>query len=865
MGGLRSRVIAGGAIAILATALLVATAHARDCVSETPLPADVKLTSPGANVPADRARFAGAWTGVWDGDVCSTLVVEDVFANGVARVVYSRGTSEALNIRQPGSWRATGRIADGVLRFTLPTVARPDFEYRYRSDGDTLSGTARPGVVDRKISMGRAPDISTIGCSSRTNRPATPASGSRDRLTAADLLASNRAGPLVHNDYFMPVGGTGPARHALRGTITVSAGTVASAYRECNGLPVPTPAFTVAVLTHGEHLVPVVRGFLPPSQLVIVSPGRIWSEPGDQGMSRASFPFLVVDGTGAHNGLGTFVFDDTRVSNLGIQITQETAEWARNDLWGTLSMTYTPGVVADEAAVRREFDAERQREVPVKPWSALPASARGPALDGLIGEVTTEDVSASGLVIDGVVYLHGCNTRTGPFPYCRHMRHAAFSVTKSLGGAIALLRLAQKYGDGVFDAKIADYLTVTATHDGWKDVTFADALNMATGIGERSPRREPNDSRRREPAAHFEWLGKRSLTDKLDAAFAYPKYPWARNEVFRYNTTHTFVLAAAMDAYLKRREGPTAHLWDMVVEEVYRPIGVFHAPMLHTIEADGSRGVPILGYGLYPTIDDVAKLTTLLQNGGRHDGRQLLPAPRIAEALYPSGDTAGLPLGPTSSIRRSALPPVVLVDSVPDRRRLLLPDPVHVGLRRQHGHAVAERCLRVPVRGCDELRQRVDGARCRGDSSILHTGHERRRGTTEDSAHRGRDPHRGHRAHVLQRSRPHVLRRERADLLRVAGLRRRGPLVDHGGRAVLPDVERVGQRQAALLSRVSGRRDVRVPPGRSMVRRDRQARTRQSGALLTQARSERPPGLAVPTAPAGIQPENSIAGVFSAP
>ena len=96
-------------------------------------------------------------------------------------------------------------------------------------------------------------------------------------------------------------------------------------------------------------------------------------------MSRASFPFLVVDGTGAHNGLGTFVFDDTRVSNLGIQITQETAEWARNDLWGTLSMTYTPGVVADEAAVRREFDAERQREVPVKPWSALPASARGPA------------------------------------------------------------------------------------------------------------------------------------------------------------------------------------------------------------------------------------------------------------------------------------------------------------------------------------------------------------------------------------------------------------------------------------------------------------------------------------------------------
>jgi hypothetical protein len=115
-----------------------------------------------------------------------------------------------------------------------------------------------------------------------------------------------------------------------------------------------------------------------------------------------------------------------------------------------------------------------------------------------------------------------------------------------------------------------------------------------------------------------------------------------------HHTTHTFVLAAAMDAFLKRRAGPNAHLWDMVVEDVYRPIGIFHAPALHTIEPDGSRGVPILGFGLYPTVDDVAKLTMLLQNGGRHDGRQLLSATKIAEALYRASETAGLPLGPTT-------------------------------------------------------------------------------------------------------------------------------------------------------------------------------------------------------------------------
>ena len=69
-----------------------------------------------------------------------------------------------------------------------------------------------------------------------------------------------------------------------------------------------------------------------------------------------------------------------------------------------------------------------------------------------------EDISANGLIVDGVVYLRGCNTRYGPYPYCRDMRQGVFSVTKSLGAAVALLRLAQKYGDEVFDLKIKDYV-----------------------------------------------------------------------------------------------------------------------------------------------------------------------------------------------------------------------------------------------------------------------------------------------------------------------------------------------------------------------------------------------------------------------
>lgn len=636
---------------VLFVFLGVGVVDARDCRDETPLPADVKLVPPGPDVSTTAARFAGTWVGAWRENnvdtVCATLVVEELLSTGHARVIYSHGAWAPLRIPQPRFFRATGRIVDDVLHFVLPLPDRPTLAYKFAPDG-SLSGTFK-GAGNH--AMTRAADVSGVGCRTQVARVASPptASGPRDRLTAAELLASGSTGDgPVHNDYFMPLGRTAPARHSLSGTLAIAASSMSSAYQGCRGLAAPTPAGTIDFFTHGEHLVPVVRGIVGSASPLIVSPGRVWSEPGDQGMSRASFPFILVNefNNGAKNGLATFLFDDTRVSALRFQIVQETMAWEKYDYWGQAPMNYTPRTLTDEAAVRARFAEELRRQAPIRPWSALPATARGPLLDGIDGEVATDDVSASGLVVDGVAYVRGCNTRYGAYPYCREMRHGVFSVTKSLGGAVALLRLAQKYGDAVFDAKIKDYLTVTASHDGWEHVTFADALSMATGIGELSPQRQPND-----PAADenkprmFAWMAKRSAKEKLDAGFAYPKYPWAHGEVVRYNSVHTFVLAAAMDAYLKRHAGPNAQLWDMVVREVLEPIGIFHAPMMHTLETDVSRGIPLLAYGLYPTIDDIAKLTTLLQSDGRHEGRQLLSATKLAEALYRTSADSGLSLG----------------------------------------------------------------------------------------------------------------------------------------------------------------------------------------------------------------------------
>jgi CubicO group peptidase (beta-lactamase class C family) len=391
--------------------------------------------------------------------------------------------------------------------------------------------------------------------------------------------------------------------------------------------------------------VPVVRD-LGPDSTIILSPGRVWSEPGDGGLSRASFPFVLTNphNNGTHNGLATFLYDDTRVSALRFQVVQETAAWAKYDGWGQAPLTYTPGPIANESAVRAQFGAELQQQTPIRPWSAVPVAAESRWLEAFDGDASPDDDSVSGLIVDGVLYLRGCETRWGPAPYCRHMRHGVFSVTKSLGAAVTLMRLAQTYGDQVFELKIKDYVTVTAAHEGCERVTFADALNMATGIGDRAPQREPHVAFADADTKLGAFLRTPTAKQKLAIAFLAGQYPWGPGEVLRYNNMHTFVLAAAMDSFLKRQAGPQAQLWDMVVAEVMQPIGIFHAPMLQTQEIGGGRGIPHLLHGLYPTIDDLAKLTTLLQHGGRHQGRQLLSAAKLAEALDTT-DSRGLPSG----------------------------------------------------------------------------------------------------------------------------------------------------------------------------------------------------------------------------
>ncbi len=106
-----------------------------DPESVVPLPPKFDMEAPAPDVPADIARFQGAWIGTWHDDR-HILVVERVSADGNANVVFAVSDSAYYGANREW-WRGKATIADGVLTMTGFRV------FRYAFDGpDRLYVTA---------------------------------------------------------------------------------------------------------------------------------------------------------------------------------------------------------------------------------------------------------------------------------------------------------------------------------------------------------------------------------------------------------------------------------------------------------------------------------------------------------------------------------------------------------------------------------------------------------------------------------------------------------------------------------------------------------------------------------------------------
>jgi hypothetical protein len=416
------------------------------------------------------------------------------------------------------------------------------------------------------------------------------------------------------------------------------------------------PATRLTLQTINGRLVPRERGAFvsergshktPSYWSVIAETGRVWRETADGEWSRAALPINLVNDTenAASQGLLTFLYRGTEVSSVRIQLVQQTAPYLVKPHFTAAALA-----PAHATAVAASPDDERQatlewsKRLPVQPLSALAAQVPAGTLDGLGGPLLTKWRVAVAIVAHDTLFQAPVETPFGPYPYPEGMRFGVRSVMKSVAAPLAMLHLAEQYGPWVLDLKIGDY--VSGLDAKYRDVRFIDAASMASGFGGQGTlRTHPNDMYDGYLGGDYDaWYVAPSHAEKLaQIRRTLTPYPWAPGTVVRYRDQDFYLLGIAIDGLLKQvRGGDHADLWEMLSQEVFAPIGIFHTPAVHTQEPQG-HGHVWANAGYYPTLDDLAKIALLYQRRGEWEGHALLHRGLVEDLLSAKGalDKAG--------------------------------------------------------------------------------------------------------------------------------------------------------------------------------------------------------------------------------
>ena len=461
----------------------------------------------------------------------------------------------------------------------------------------------------------------------------------RNLLTYDDLMNGFIAeSPLDESALTMPADATSPL-HVFEGRLELleeqAGGQIYILRGELEPEYTYLPEFDFEFVQEAGYLIPVQRGQIiadHPVWNIILEPGRVWQEGGDGGFVRASLPFAltVKGGNATFNGTLTFLFDDQRVSKVWYQVTQETTSYTRANLWGLLDATYYPGAVSGAEQIRTDFNTELAARLPVKPIQALAEDYPGVGVTAFGSGVTPAHMTWVGLVVNGVNYLGGCQTRFGIYPYCESMRTTSYSTAKSAFVSIALMRLAQRYGSEVADLLIKDNVPEYASSPGdWENVTFNHVIDMSSGNYISAGYMTDEDGEKM-----GEFFNAQSYTAHIAAAFDWP-HAVDPGTQWAYRTSDTFILTRALHNYLQTKQGSQADIFQFVVDEVYRPLGL--GPGAYTTlrtSDDDWQGQAEGGYGLWWIPDDIARLAGLLNNNrGKITGEQILHPALLAAAL----------------------------------------------------------------------------------------------------------------------------------------------------------------------------------------------------------------------------------------
>ena len=429
-------------------------------------------------------------------------------------------------------------------------------------------------------------------------RPAFAADGTRLALTYDELMNVAVAPAPADMSAYAPPASAKPPGNIFQGTLSLVAERSGSTMHVLTdqygdstaneGAARHLPAFNFAFVQSGDALIPARRGAVPvdhPEWEFILEPGRAWDEAADDGLTRAALPFTLEERNAncMHHGVLSFLFGkDGKASDVAWQIASETCIYFKFDMWGRAAATYKSGAVADAARIAADYAQEVAHRMPTRPIEALAQDFSGADISnfGSAGVVPASDIALYGLVANGVNYVGGCETRFGLYPYCAVMDLPSYSLAKSIFAGLGTMRLSLLY-PGVTKEIIANYVPDCATAGTWNDVTFGNALDMATGHYNSPDDQADEDA----PDLSPFFLAEDHVTRIKFACTHYPRKAQPGTH-WVYHTADTYVLGTALRAFYRGKAGPAADLYtDLLAGPIWKklriePAGLHRTPHL---------------------------------------------------------------------------------------------------------------------------------------------------------------------------------------------------------------------------------------------------------------------------------------------
>jgi CubicO group peptidase (beta-lactamase class C family) len=248
------------------------------------------------------------------------------------------------------------------------------------------------------------------------------------------------------------------------------------------------------------------------------------------------------------------------------------------------------------------------------------------------------DITTYGLLINGVHYVSGCQTRYGAYAFCDNMRLPSYSIAKSTFAGLAMMLLGQQFKTAVYGQLIRSYVPQYSDGGEWTNVTFSNTADMATG-NYLSSGIDADESSPQERS----FLTAEPYSAKIADAFTPFPHKAVPGTTWVYQTHATFILTQAMNSYLQQQQGSGADIFNAIRDSVFKPLNMSQGSQSTLRTGNSASGKPFGGYGLFFIQDDVAKIGRFLNNsGGAINGAQVLEPTRLQESLFRAANPAAL-------------------------------------------------------------------------------------------------------------------------------------------------------------------------------------------------------------------------------